>query len=347
LLSFGVTFADVSITGSINQTYSASRDNGVVANIGSVNAFGDRNTATGDSYLTFSGSEDLGDGIKASFKVEPRVNISGADSTTSGLTPSTANPKGIFNGLFGANREAWIGLSGAFGTVHLGNNYTPLFLRSVAAYDVNGSANAAGYLVSNITTFNATNSIDYTAPTFVDGLGIQLNKNTGRSTAIATKDASADTSAGDSIGWGISYNAGALSAGLAGETTKNTALIDGVQLVAAPSKSDSIKKTGYGASYNFGVAKVSVNGLKATSGSSNINTFGYGASVPFGAVTLNASYSTLKDKGLSNDSFTGYQIGTNYAFSKRTSVYLLINNVQNTTDKTTLTINSLGVVHNF
>jgi predicted porin len=336
LLSFGVTFADVSITGSINQTYSASRDNGVVANIGSVNAFGDRNTATGDSYLTFSGSEDLGDGIKASFKVEPRVNISGKDASSSDQ-----------KGLFGANREAWIGLSGAFGTVHLGNNYTPLFLRSVAAYDVNGSANAAGYLVSNITTFNATNSIDYTAPTFVDGLGIQLNKNTGRSTAIATKDASADTSAGDSIGWGISYNAGALSAGLAGETTKNTALIDGVQLVAAPSKSDSIKKTGYGASYNFGVAKVSVNGLKATSGSSNINTFGYGASVPFGAVTLNASYSTLKDKGLSNDSFTGYQIGANYAFSKRTSVYLLINNVQNTTDKTTLTINSLGVVHNF
>ena len=336
MLSFGVTFADVSITGSINQTYSASRDNGVVANIGSVNAFGDRNTATGDSYLTFSGSEDLGDGIKASFKVEPRVNISGKDASSSDQ-----------KGLFGANREAWIGLSGAFGTVHLGNNYTPLFLHSVAAYDVNGSANAPGYLVSSINTFNATNSIDYTAPTFVDGLGIQLNKNTGRSTAIATKDASADTSAGDSIGWGISYNAGALSAGLAGETTKNTALIDGVQLVAAPSKSDSIKKTGYGASYNFGVAKVSVNGLKATSGSSNINTFGYGASVPFGAVTLNASYSTLKDKGLSNDSFTGYQIGTNYAFSKRTSVYLLINNVQNTTDKTTLTINSLGVVHNF
>ena len=336
MLSFGVTFADVSITGSINQTYSASRDNGVVANIGSVNAFGDRNTATGDSYLTFSGSEDLGDGIKASFKVEPRVNISGKDASSSDQ-----------KGLFGANREAWIGLSGAFGTVRLGNNYTPLFLRSVAAYDVNGSANAAGYLVSSITTFNATNSIDYTAPTFVDGLGIQLNKNTGRSTAIATKDASADTSAGDSMGWGISYNAGALSAGLAGETTKNTALNDGVQLVAAPSKSDSIKKTGYGASYNFGVAKVSVNGLKATSGSSNINTFGYGASVPFGAVTLNASYSTFKDKGLSNDSFTGYQIGTNYAFSKRTSVYLLINNVQNTTDKTTLTINSLGVVHNF
>ena len=329
-MSFGVTFADVSITGSINQTYSASRDNGVVANIGSVNAFGDRNTATGDSYLTFSGSEDLGDGIKASFKVEPRVNISGKDASS---------------GLFGANREAWIGLSGAFGTVHLGNNYTPLFLRSVAAYDVNGSANAAGYLVSSITTFNATNSIDYTAPTFVDGLGIQLNKNTGRSATIL--GTTANTNAGDSMGWGISYNAGALSAGIAGETTKNTALTDGVQAVAAASTTDSIKKTGYGASYNFGVAKVSVNGLKATSGSSNINTFGYGASVPFGAVTLNASYSTLKDKGLSNDSFTGYQIGTNYAFSKRTSVYLLINNVQNTTDKTTLTINSLGVVHNF
>ena len=334
MLSFGVTFADVTITGSINQTFSSSKDDGIVGNIGTVSAFGDRNTATGDSFLTFAGAEDLGDGMKASFKVEPRLNISGKDTSASDQ-----------KGLFGANREAWIGLSGAFGTVHLGNNYTPLFLRSVAPYDVNGSANAPGYLVSNITTFNATNSIDYTAPKFIDGLGIQLNKNTGRSATIL--GTTANTDAGDSMGWGISYNAGPLSAGIAGETTKNTALTDGVQAVAAASKTDSIKKTGYGASYNLGVAKVSINGLKATSGSSNVNTFGYGAAVPFGAVTLNASFSNMKDKGLSNDSYTAYQIGANYAFSKRTSAYLLINNLKNTTDSHTITINSLGVVHNF
>ena len=344
MFSFGVTFADVTFSGSINQTFSSSKDDGVVANIGTVNAIGDRNTATGDSFLTFAGSEDLGDGMKASFKVEPRVNISGKDSSTT-VGSSTNTSTTTLNGLFGANREAWIGLSGAFGTVRLGNNYTPLFLRSVAAYDVNGSANAPGYLVSNITTFNATNSIDYTAPTFVDGVGIQLNKNTGRSATIL--GTTTNTDAGDSMGWGISYNVGALSAGIAGETTKNTALTDGVQAVAAASKTDSVKKTGYGASYNFGVAKVSINGLKATSGASNVNTFGYGASVPFGAVTLNASFSNMKDKGLSNDSYTAYQIGTNYAFSKRTSAYLLINNLKNTTDSHTITINSLGVVHNF
>ena len=328
MLSFGVTFADVSITGSINQTYSSWKDNGVVANIGTVNAVGDRNTATGDSYLTFSGSEDLGDGIKASFKVEPRVNISGKDASS---------------GLFGANREAWIGLSGAFGNVRLGNNYTPLFLRSVAAYDVNGSANAPGYLVSNITTFNATNSIDYIAPKFVDGLGIQLNKNTGRSGSLSAKD----TTAGDSVGWGISYNAGALSIGIAGETTKNTKLDDYVNTVANASITENLKKTGYGASYNFGVAKVSINGLKSTLGSSYVDSFGYGVSVPFGAVTLNASSSSLKDKGLVNVEHSAYQAGLNYAFSKRTSAYLLINNVKNTTKNTALNINSLGVVHNF
>ena len=328
MLSFGVTFADVSITGSINQTYSTWKDNGVVANIGTVNAVGDRNTATGDSYLTFSGSEDLGDGIKASFKVEPRVNISGKDASS---------------GLFGVNREAWIGLSGAFGNVRLGNNYTPLFLRSVAAYDVNGSANAPGYLVSNITTFNAINSIDYIAPKFVDGLGIQLNKNTGRSGSLSAKD----TTAGDSVGWGISYNAGALSIGIAGETTKNTKLDDYVNTVANASITENLKKTGYGASYNFGVAKVSINGLKSTLGSSYVDSFGYGVSVPFGAVTLNASSSSLKDKGSVNVEHSAYQAGLNYAFSKRTSAYLLINNVKNTTKNTALTVNSLGVVHNF
>jgi predicted porin len=62
---------------------------------------------------------------------------------------------------------------------------------------------------------------------------------------------------------------------------------------------------------------------------------------------LNASSSSLKDKGLVNVEHSAYQAGLNYAFSKRTSAYLLINNVKNTTKNTALNINSLGVVHNF
>lgn len=133
MLSLGVSFADVSVTGTVNLSVGNWKDDGIVEKNDKSNSFtalGDRNLASGDSLLTFAGSEDLGDGLKASFKFEPRVNISGKDVSESAQ-----------KGLFGENREAWIGLSGAFGTVHLGNNYTPLFLQSGSGYDPNGFTN--------------------------------------------------------------------------------------------------------------------------------------------------------------------------------------------------------------
>lgn len=345
MLSLGVSFADVSISGSVNQTLGTWKDNGVLAK-NSFTALGDRYLATGDSLITFAGSEDLGDGITANFKFEPRVNISGADSSTS-VRNSAGTDKTSLNSLFGLNREAWIGLSGAFGTVHLGNNYTPLFLKSVAAYDPNGSTNMPGYLVSNVTSFNATNSIDYTAPKFIDGLGVQLNKNFGRTAGIASPATNAN--AGDSVGWGISYNVSGLSVGLAGETSKGSALNDGIADVAAASTSSDLKKMGYGISYDFGVAKVALQGLDAKLGSASSKTIGYGVTVPVGAVSLKAGFSNLNNTGSGSykDDYEAYQLGANYALSKRTSAYLLFSQLKNTTDGTKINANAVGVVHNF
>ena len=234
--------------------------------------------------------------------------------------------------MFGENREAWIGLSGAFGTVHLGNNYTPLFLKSVAAYDPNGSTNMPGYVVSNVTSFNATNSIDYTAPKIIDGLDIQLNKNTGRPSTILLKS-SDDADSGDSFGWGASYNASGFSIGLAGETTK------------VNNTPNDIKKTGYGISYDFGAAKVAFQGLDVKLGTASTKTYGYGVTVPVGAISLKASLSKL-DSNQGSD-YDAYQLGANYAFSKRTSAYLLFGQIKDTTKGTKLNANAVGVVHNF
>lgn len=83
MLSLGVSFADVSISGSVNQTIGSWNDSGVLIKDNKFSAIGDRNLATGDSLITFAGSEDLGDGLKASFKFEPRINISGSDTSQS------------------------------------------------------------------------------------------------------------------------------------------------------------------------------------------------------------------------------------------------------------------------
>ena len=209
-------------------------------------------------------------------------------------------------------------------------------------------------LGSNVTTFNAGNSIDYNAPKFIDGLGIQLNKNFGRASTITS--AATNANAGDSVGWGVSYSVSGFSAGLAGEITKNAALSDGIDFlvgdksyIASASPSNDLKKTGYGISYDFGVAKVSFQGLDAKLGSASSKTYGYGVTVPVGMVSLKAGFSSLNNTGSGTykDDYEAYQVGANYALSKRTSAYLLFSQTKNTTDNTKLNINAVGVVHNF
>ncbi len=327
MLSFGVTFAEVTLGGALNQVFTQTVDNKLTGSTNSTKTtIGSRAGATGDSYLNFSGSEDLGDGLKAKFKIESRVNINSADDTNS-------------NGLLGANREAWVGLSGAFGSVNIGNNYTPLFIMAVAPFDPNGSSNSPGFLVSNATSFNATSSIGYTAPQFVEGLGLQLNVNQGGSS----------DNAGDSMGWGVSYAASGLSVGLAGETSKNAKLFDGLSQIAAASSSNDLTKLGFGIAYDFGAAKVSLQGVNAKLDAASVETLGYGVSVPLGAFTLTGSMSNMTDKKADSTQtkYTANQIGGYYALSKRTSAYLLNSNAKNTTASTSLRVTSIGVAHNF
>ncbi|WP_243457614.1 porin [Ottowia testudinis] len=90
------------------------------------------------SRLAVTGSEDLGGGLKASFWLEGTVNATG--------------------GAFGTGASIWdrrstLSLSGPFGELRLGRDYTPLF-RAFAATDVFGYVGAAGMG----TLYNATAS---------------------------------------------------------------------------------------------------------------------------------------------------------------------------------------------
>lgn len=320
MLSIGVTYADVTLTGTVNQTYTNT-------SFGSTSSttIGSRLGATGDSFITFAGSEDLGDGLKASFKIEPRLNISYADASS----------------IFGANREAHVDLGGAFGSVAIGNNYTPMFLLAVAPYDVNGSTNAGGYMVSNVASFNATNSIAYTLPKLVDGLSIQVALN---------KAGTNNTSAGNSTGYGLSYSTGGFSAGFAGETTTNGTLQFVNQLGALAgvgTGTTDVTKTAYGASYDFGAAKVALQGVNAKNTADKIDTMGYGVHIPFGSFALNLSSSTMNTTvgSAAATKYTGMQIGANYALSKRTSVYFL--NADYKATAANLKQTSVGVSHSF
>ena len=65
------------------------------------------------SRIGFKGSEDFGASLKALFQLEAGVQLNNGQSTETGT-------------LF--NRASWIGLSGDFGTVMLGRQFTPMYL---------------------------------------------------------------------------------------------------------------------------------------------------------------------------------------------------------------------------
>src|SRR5690606_37232934 len=76
------------------------------------------------SRIGFKGSEDLGNGLKAVFQLEQ-----GFDIGTGAAAPSVGDST--------FSRQAWLGLSGAWGTVGLGRQYAPGYF---ANYDAVAAA---------------------------------------------------------------------------------------------------------------------------------------------------------------------------------------------------------------
>lgn len=141
---------------------------------GSIQYSGDKRTTKVDpngmstSWWGVSGSEDLGGGLKAEFKI------------SAFFRPDTG-AVGRFNGnenFF--SRDAWVGLSGGFGTVHVGRDLAPNFLPTVI-FNAFGDSFAFSPLVlhANVPLFNGTgwaaanagdtgwsNQVRYTTPNF-------------------------------------------------------------------------------------------------------------------------------------------------------------------------------------
>lgn len=113
---------------------------------------------SGDSFATLwglKGSEDLGGGYYAIFKLENGFN-------------SANGALGNNGALFG--REAWVGLSGPFGAMQAGINYT-ILQTSFVTYSLPGDGaglawgNAANNFVSPV-FLRVNNSVRYTSPRF-------------------------------------------------------------------------------------------------------------------------------------------------------------------------------------
>ena len=106
------------------------------------------------------------------------------------------------------------------------------------------------------------------------------------------------------------------------------------------------------ASYDLGMAKIGINNTKMSVGSQSLdNTFG-SVSVPFGgnanvwaSIGQGSAYRDVTDKSADHSS---YQLGVNYALSKRTVLYAQHGKLElNTATKVEVTGSALGVHHSF
>jgi predicted porin len=105
------------------------------------------------SRLGFSASHDLSDGMKVLGKLEAGVAADNGASTQGGKT---------------WGRQSWVGLSGSFGTVSFGRQYTPTFIAidTDDPFDTGAGSAASSGIVSLVGGSRADNSVAWELPKF-------------------------------------------------------------------------------------------------------------------------------------------------------------------------------------
>lgn len=269
------------------------------------------------SRLGFRGTEDLGGGLKAGFKLEHRLN---ADDGT-GQDP-------IWKG------ESTVSLSGGFGEIKLG--------RSSTIYDeVRGVAFSSNVFDSAFTpaangvwgsggdySSRFNNKITYALPAMGGVYG-------GIEYAL-DEDAATDA---NMMGAKLGYKSGPLNlaVGLQQEKGKDN---------------DYVLFAG---SYDLGMASLSA-GYNQRSGSAangDDTEFTVGVNVPMGAVNLSVGYASSKTEkaGATSAKASGFGFGATYALSKRTKLYggLRTHEIENAAGTKTADTRlfAMGVRHDF
>jgi predicted porin len=324
--------AQATIYGNIDQAYSKSRT--TVDGKQTASSLGMSSYQMGSSQIGFKGEEDLGGGLKASFLHEMGVftEQNGSDLT----------------------RQAYVGLSGGFGAVRLGKQYSMAFFNLIGSDPFGATGGSGAGYVGNLLIGNQgtdgdnplrqANATQYEAPTFIPGVRIGLTKvfagaNTGDGSLPKTAD---------STGYALLYTSGPLNAGYTSDSIKAQS-VAGTGLTAAATS--TTKLTTFAAQYDLGMAKVTYSDGKIMNNGRGTKSSMTGISVPMGAATLMLTSSTGKMNTAAGDiKLKGMQYGGNYALSKRTVAYLHINNSTATTARNVATKNNgygLGIHHSF
>lgn len=270
------------------------------------------------------GSEDLGGGLKANFVIEAGINLDTGTSAQGGL------PYG---------RQAYVGLSGGFGELRLGRQYTAYddFRGATSTFGNNsfdatvggGSWARVGYDYAARTN----NTIRYSTPN-LGGLSAALTYALGENKAVGV-------SAGRTFALHVLYANGPLTAGLAYQDEKTNG------------STPALKHTVIAGGYDFGGFKLNAGfNQSKVSNAPKDTELAVGASLPLGAFTVAAQFSNAKEKfnGVTGDKGNTIALQGIYALSKRTDTYVGLHNTKIKNGGATVEKNNLvavGIRHRF
>lgn len=238
----------------------------------------------------FKGSEDLGNGLKANFQLE-----GGFDSGTG------VGNKGLFD------RTSSVGLSGAFGRVDLGRQYT-------IAYDVNAAYDPMAHKYTGITPVTGAsmgtrndNAIKYSGT---------FGAFTGRA-AYAAGEQAGGTSNGSTQALGLNYDNGPVSLGGAYTQTKDVL-----------GRGADVENYTVGGAYTIGALKLSAGyadqKLDVASASDTTDKWAWlGAAYQVSSVLeVSAAFYQVKSEKADLDGKRDlFMLSSVYSLSKRTKLY--------------------------
>lgn len=254
------------------------------------------------SRFGFRGREDLGGGLSALFVLENGFNIDDGQLRTG-------------NTLF--DRQAWLGLSGSFGTLKLGRQYAPIrvAVESIDPFGLGGAGNAANFL--NVHGERTDNTLNYTTAN-LGGFSGQV--------AYSFGEVAGNNSAGRNLGLSAGYASGAF--------TVVTAYHARELLASNGTTPNGDEKTVMvGGTYDLGLAKLhaaySRSEGETAAGVTNLdrNDVLIGITAPIGAGSILVSYNRRSDDiagtgGTSRDA-SRVALGYLHTLSKRTNLYAM------------------------
>jgi len=298
--------------------------------------------AAAGSRFGFRGTEDLGGGLKAEFVLEQ-----GLSPTSQRLTNVRTASSGFQNeallvtavpgttagrSLDSLNRQTYVGLSGGFGTIRLGYQYTTLYeIGTLSGYvqtseGVHGADFAhlaGGNGLGNFIGGTRAPGIVYNSPNF-GGFTFQAQYG-GTAANTLTSFENGAGGAGtqfknERIGLMGKYAAGPLSVAIGHTSLKSGTAAGGVAIPTTTADATQL-----GGSYDFGVVKVGGTYTTGDNGGAiDFSAYTLSAAVPFGAAKFIVGYQsqTNETNNVDTTKASGWQLGVTYDLSKRTQAYV-------------------------